>query len=78
MGIDFGLLKDLCVKAPSDGMSGKTDEDNLGFTYDELKKVYLGNKEGIAEEKVVKIQNRIKALEFKRKLLNIPCFIPER
>ena len=78
LGIDLGLPKDLCVKAPSDGMSGKTDEDNLGFTYDELKKVYLGNTEEIAEEKVVKIQNRIKALEFKRKLLNIPCFVPER
>lgn len=23
-------------KAPEDGLSGKTDEDNLGFTYDEL------------------------------------------
>ena len=78
LGIDLGLPKDLCVKAPSDGMSGTTDEDNLGFTYDELKKVYLENTEEIAEEKVVKIQNRIKALEFKRKLLNIPCFVPER
>ncbi len=78
LGIDLGLPKDLCVKAPSDGMSGKTDEDNLGFTYDELKKVYLGKTEEIAEEKVVKIKNRIKTLEFKRKLLNIPCFVPER
>lgn len=27
---------DLVVKAPADGMSGKTDEDNLGFTYEVL------------------------------------------
>jgi len=27
---------DLVEKAPSDGLSGKTDEDNLGFTYKEL------------------------------------------
>lgn len=27
---------DLIHKAPADGMSGKTDEDNMGFTYEEL------------------------------------------
>lgn len=30
------LPKHLVHKAPGDGMSGKTDEDNLGFTYDVL------------------------------------------
>lgn len=30
------LPKHLVFKVPGDGMSGKTDEDNLGFTYDVL------------------------------------------
>ena len=29
----LGLPEDLVEKAPSDGLTGKTDEDNLGFTY---------------------------------------------
>lgn len=29
-------FNDNFFKAPEDGLSGKTDEDNLGFTYDEL------------------------------------------
>ena len=30
------LPADLVYKVPSDGLCGKTDEDNLGFTYDDL------------------------------------------
>lgn len=36
IGDDLGLPQHLVHKAPSDGMCGKTDEDNLGFTYEEL------------------------------------------
>ena len=36
IGDTLGLPSHLVHKAPSDGMCGKTDEDNLGFTYDEL------------------------------------------
>ena len=32
----LGLPAELVDKAPSDGLCGKTDEDNLGFTYAEL------------------------------------------
>lgn len=39
----WGIVLFICIvvfvvslKAPEDGLSGKTDEDNLGFTYDEL------------------------------------------
>lgn len=35
--VEEGILPyDLVHKAPADGMSGKTDEDNLGFTYEAL------------------------------------------
>ena len=33
LGISLGLPRELVFKVPSDGLSGKTDEDNLGFTY---------------------------------------------
>lgn len=36
IGDYLGLPKELVHKAPSDGMCGKTDEDNLGFTYETL------------------------------------------
>ena len=36
VGIELGLPYDLVYKTPSDGLCGKTDEDNLGFTYDAL------------------------------------------
>lgn len=33
IGRALGLPEELIEKAPSDGLTGKTDEDNLGFTY---------------------------------------------
>ncbi len=33
---EAGLDEKFVVKAPSDGLTGKTDEDNFGFTYAEL------------------------------------------
>ena len=33
VGKELGLPIDLVEKTPSDGLCGKTDEDNLGFTY---------------------------------------------
>lgn len=36
IGDALGLPYDLVHKTPSDGLCGKTDEDNLGFTYDQL------------------------------------------
>lgn len=36
IGKALGIPDEFIFKAPEDGLSGKTDEDNLGFTYDEL------------------------------------------
>lgn len=36
IGRVLGLPDELIDKVPSDGLCGKTDEDNLGFTYDAL------------------------------------------
>lgn len=58
-------------KVPSDGLCGKTDEDNLGFTYDVLDR-YI--REGICED--LEIKNRIDFLHKKNlfKLQLMPNF----
>ncbi len=38
IGKVLGVPEELVEKAPSDGLTGKTDEDNLGFTYAQLDK----------------------------------------
>ena len=38
VGRELGLPENVIEKAPADGLTGKTDEDNFGFTYDFLDK----------------------------------------
>ncbi len=54
IGRYLGLPKSLTDKVPSDGLSGKTDEDNLGFTYETLDR-YI--REGVEPDEATK--NRI-------------------
>ena len=51
VGKEIGLPADLVDKAPSDGLCGKTDEDNLGFTYAVLDKYILT---GVCEDPATK------------------------
>lgn len=44
IGAALGLPDELVYKTPSDGMCGRSDEDNLGFTYEVLDK-YIRNNE---------------------------------
>ena len=54
IGDCLGLPKELIHKTPSDGLSGMSDEDKLGFTYDELDRyIFTGELED--EEKKAKI-----------------------
>lgn len=50
IGRVLGLPSELVDKVPTDGLCGKTDEDNLGFTYDVLDK-YIRTGE-IEDEKI--------------------------
>lgn len=43
IGDDLGLPYELVHKTPSDGMSGKSDEERIGFTYDELDEYLCNN-----------------------------------
>ena len=71
IGMELGLPDKLVEKTPSDGLCGKTDEDNFGFTYVMLDR-YI--REGICEN--VNIKNRIDELHKKNKfkLELMPCF----
>lgn len=44
IGKILDIPKELVTKTPSDGLCGATDEDNLGFTYQELDNYLLYNK----------------------------------
>ncbi|MCR5386117.1 MAG: NAD(+) synthase [Treponema sp.] len=76
LGRQLGLPEELVVKAPSDGMCGMTDEDKLGFTYAQLENVARGKLDSVDARTAEKIKSRFDAFAFKRRLLNIPCFVP--
>lgn len=72
VGDALGLPYGLTHKVPSDGLCGKTDEDNFGFTYEVLNK-YI--RTGICEDETVKA--KIDEMHQKNlfKLQPIPSFI---
>jgi NAD+ synthase len=43
---EFGLNPALIRRPPADGLTGKTDEDNFGFTYDQLDAYILNGTSG--------------------------------
>lgn len=73
IGRVLGLPDDLIDKVPSDGLCGKTDEDNLGFTYDVLDK-YIRTSEIEDEEVKKKIDTMHEKNLFKLQLM--PSFQP--
>ena len=74
IGRELGLPNILVDKVPIDGLCGKTDEDNLGFTYAELD-VYIRTGYIADPEKKANIDRRHKMNLFKLQLM--PCFQPE-
>ena len=74
IGHFLGLPYELVEKTPIDGLCGKTDEDNLGFTYAELDR-YIRTGEIDNPETKALIDLKHKANLFKLELM--PCFEPE-
>ena len=74
IGKVLGLPVDLVEKTPSDGLCGKSDEDNLGFTYAVLDK-YI--RTGICEDPETKALIDRKHVMNLFKLQPIPHFDPE-
>ena len=75
VGKACGLPIELVEKVPSDGLCGKTDEDNLGFTYKALNE-YI--RTGVCENKGVKerIDAKHKANLFKLKPMPVFDYSP--
>ena len=66
IGDELGLPKHLVHKTPADGMCGKSDEDNLGFTYEELDDYLLNGTEcKTSLETIQKIEQKHKATRHK-------------
>ena len=74
IGKVMGLPLDLVEKAPSDGLTGLTDEDNLGFTYAVLDQ-YI--RTGVCEDPDTKARIDHKHVTNLFKLKPIPHFDPE-
>ena len=74
VGMELGLPRDLVYKTPSDGLCGKTDEDNLGFTYAVLDR-YI--RTGVCEDPATKALIDRKHVLNLFKLKPIPHFEPE-
>lgn len=75
IGDALGLPYELTHKVPSDGLCGKTDEDNLGFTYEVLNKYILT---GECEDEAIKAKIDEKHQKNLFKLQPIPTFVPSR
>lgn len=75
IGDDLGLPEHLVHKAPSDGMCGKTDEDALGFTYNDLDNYILGT--GSVPELIMEKIKRLHKLT-RHKYIAMPTFEKEK
>ena len=74
IGNVLGLPKELVDKTPIDGLCGKTDEENLGFTYAELDRyIRTGEIEDKAKKELIDRKHKMNL--FKLELM--PIFEPE-
>ena len=71
VGRELGLPAQFTEKVPEDGLSGKSDEENLGFTYAVLDR-YI--REGICEDQAVKEKiDRLHRMNL-HKISPMPCY----
>ena len=73
IGRELGVPEHLVEKPPIDGLCGKTDEDNLGFTYAVLDE-YLRTGRIDNQDTKAKIDSMHERNKFKLELM--PCFEP--
>ncbi len=72
LGAELGIAAHLVQKAPSDGLSGMTDEEKIGFTYDTLDRYILT---GVCEDETLRAKiDRMHVLNL-HKLKTIPTYL---
>ena len=70
---DYMKLPEYLVhKAPADGLSGKTDEDNLGVKYADVDRYIRTGPSMVYKEVVDFIERRYQTNKFKSDIINIP------
>ncbi|MDR1893037.1 MAG: NAD(+) synthase [Oscillospiraceae bacterium] len=74
LGRELGLPAKFVDKVPIDGLCGKTDEENLGFTYDTLDR-YI--REGVCEDEAVRQKIDTMHKYNLHKLTLMPSFEPD-
>lgn len=73
IGDELSLPYELVHKTPSDGLCGKSDEDNLGFTYTEINKIIRTGEKTEHFDEIVKLYN---SNRFKLEMIHLPHFNP--
>lgn len=67
IGHYLGLPRHLVDKVPSDGLCGKTDEDNIGFTYDALDRyIRTGTSGNAGVDKLICIKHEANLFKLQR------------
>lgn len=77
LGSILGLPEDIIFKTPADGLTDKSDEENLGVSYYEIDAIVSGIIDSvedcqIAQETLDKINKLNAKSQFKRNILHIP------
>lgn len=76
IGKDLGLPEELIYKTPSDGLSGKSDEEKLGVTYEDIRKyingILMNDLSNENYQKYIKIKELHEKSQFKRDMIKIP------
>ena len=79
IGDALGLSHDLVHKTPSDGLTGKSDEEVLGVSYDDIENYMNYDGITVVDIETAKKFNIIKQLheksQFKRDIINLPSVI---
>ena len=79
IGDALGISHDLVHKIPSDGLTGKSDEEVLGVTYDDIENYMNYDGITVVDIETAKKFNIIKQLheksQFKRDIINLPSVI---
>ena len=68
VGEILGVPDHLVHKAPSDGLTGKTDEENFGFTYKDVEAYICHDWDALDEETKTKIDKRVDAVMWKSRM----------
>ena len=71
IGYCLGLPQDIIEKEPSDGLTGQTDEEALGFTYDEAEKFFT-DYTALPDDKWLQIQRHFDANNWKLREVSYP------